>query len=188
MLQIAACGEPARPAPRSAPVTVPAPAPSPAPPSEPARPVPVDAGRGPDACAPASGAVGCRLCAGDGALLLEIVPADLVQLPSDAAVLAQSPPAAQPDPRRLEYTIVATPDLLVAQIFTCPGCRRRMGWGVAIPFARLRALPPDDARALQQALGWPPEPRLDSHDAWRAAAPQGPPRRSPRLPSCAAEP
>ena len=183
-----ACSESSAPPAKSAPapaVTVPiAPTAEPAPvaSAEPAAPIDPDAG---SACTPMASGLACRMCMADGSVLLEIVLADTVPVPETVTLLSRSPRPTQFDPRRLEWTIAATPEELVARVFTCPGCRRPMGWGFRIPFVRLAKLSAGDARALQRALGYPETPRLDGFEAWRSAKPAGAPLRQPELPGCA---
>jgi hypothetical protein len=100
-----------------------------------------------------------------------------------ASIIAQSPAAKSP--RDLEYTVVVTKDRLVAQIFTCPGCRRRMGWGFDVALEDLRALDDDNRRALQKAVGVAEAPLLGTIDEWAAAKVTGPPSAAPSLPGCA---
>lgn len=125
----------------------------------------------------------CGLCrANRSEPLLQLVPADTLDVPSGAAVLAQK--RAGPNPRDLEYTIALGRDALIAQVFDCPGCRRKMGWGFSVTFDGLRALDDDNRRALQKALGFAESPLLGSYDDWRGAKPVAPPLATPELPGC----
>jgi hypothetical protein len=125
----------------------------------------------------------CTLCAARGTkVLLQVIAADAITIPMGASVIAQSPTAKAP--RDLEYTIVVTKDRLVAQVFNCPGCRRRMGWGFDVALEDVRALDDDNRRALQKSLGVAEAPLLGTMDDWAAAKVTGKPSTIPSLPGC----
>jgi hypothetical protein len=126
----------------------------------------------------------CRLCSPRRSTpLLQIVLADLLTLPTGASIIAQSPAAKAP--RQLEYTLVVTEERLVAQVFTCPGCRRRIGWGFDAALEDVRELDDDTRRALQKAVGVPEFPLLGTADEWRGAQVTRTPSAAPLLPGCA---
>jgi hypothetical protein len=192
-LLLAACG-PAKPqasTPEPIPLASAEPEPEPEPeptPAEPADAVPAPEAGPTVACPPPddgrrSSAL-CTLCsARDSKQRLQIVPADLIKLPTGASIIAQSPPAKAP--RQLEYTLVVTQDRLFAQVFTCPGCRRRIGWGFDVALEDLRELDDDTRRALQKTFGVPEAPLLGTADEWRGAQVTGTPGAIPSVPACA---
>jgi hypothetical protein len=126
----------------------------------------------------------CSLCHDNSKeSLLELKAADTVSVPSDAKSVSEAAAAAK-GPRDLEYVIAVTGDALIARVFTCPGCRRRMGWGVSITFEKLRKLDDENRRGLQKILGFPETPLLGTQAEWQAAKSSAPPSRTPTLPAC----
>lgn len=201
LLLAVGCGAPQSQEPASAPTPTPAPAPAEVAVAPPASSEPTPEATSPERAAPPAAVTTsikcpvpqsprddrpsgmCSLCpTNSDELLVALQPADAISIPSDAAVVSQS--AKAKSPRELEYMIAVTADALVAQVFTCPGCRRRMGWGLSVPFEKLRKLDQENRSALQTQLGFASTPLLGTHDEWKSAKPSGVPSSVPNLPGC----
>ncbi len=119
----------------------------------------------------------CVVCNGDQQVVAVYQPGDFLRTDADGdAVVSRSPASNNFDPRRLEWTIAVTDRLVSAQVLTCPGCRRQMGWAVMIDLSGLASTDPTVRRDMQAALGWPGNPLLHDAAAWRATAPGTPQR------------
>jgi len=134
-------------------------------------------------CPPVEGEM-CRLCSsGSPEPILRFTLADLVAIPASAKVVREqkSAPLGGADKT---FTVAADDTSLAAQVFTCPHCRRPMGWGFLVAFTSLARLREADQGALQTALGYAASPRLATRADWEKAGPIRPPGESPALPSC----
>jgi hypothetical protein len=121
----------------------------------------------------------CTLCDRYGRIVGLLLPADLVRTSEHDAARAASPAPQASDPRALKYTVAVGQSMLSAQVFTCPGCERMMGWGVSLALSSLPDLAPALRSELQVSLGWPATPLLD--EAALRSTPAGAPSRRPNI-------
>ena len=119
----------------------------------------------------------CVVCNGEQRVVAVYQPGDFLRIGDRDAVVSRSPQSTDFHPRRLEWAVAVTDRLVSAQVLTCPGCRRQMGWAVMIDLAGLASTDPAVRRELQAALGWPDDPLLHDVAAWRASTPDAPKTR-----------
>jgi hypothetical protein len=132
----------------------------------------------------AAGDVGdlCAICDRHGRTVGVIMPGDFLYLQGDD-VIRRSPDVQDQSPHRLLYAMAVDGSTLRAQVLTCPGCRRQIGWSLIVSLAGLAGVEPAIRQRIQGALGWPAEPLLGDAHAFRTAVASAPPAGSP--PACA---
>jgi hypothetical protein len=124
----------------------------------------------------------CAICDHHGRTVGVIMPGDFLYLQGDD-VIRRSPDVQDQSPRRLLYTMAVDERTLRAQVLTCPGCRRQMGWSLVVSLAGLAGVEPPIRQRIQSSLGWQAEPLLGHAHAFRTAVASAPPALSP--PACA---
>ena len=124
----------------------------------------------------------CAICDRHGRTVGVIMPGDFLYLQGDD-VMRRSPDVQDRSPRRLLYTMAVDENTLRAQVLTCPGCRRQMGWSLVVSLTGLTGVEPAIRQRIQSALGWQAEPLLGHAPAFRTAVASTPPAVSP--PACA---
>jgi hypothetical protein len=134
-------------------------------------------------CAPVHELGGwCALCDRYGRTVGVVMPGDYLYLQGDD-VFRRSPDTQDYAPRRLVYSVAVDARTLRAQVLTCPGCRRQIGWSIIVSIPGLDALAPALRQRIQAALGWPAEPLLGDERAFRdAPAPASPAAQAPECP------
>lgn len=160
-----------------------------APPPAPAPPPPRDAGPHPIAiesaastrfdpllgapCATPLGGRGvCAICDRHDRIVALVMPGDFLRVPG-----AERSGVVGASAHRLEYAIAVGQGSLRAQVLTCPGCERQIGWALLAATDALPDLDPDARGAIQAACGWPASPLLD--EAGLRATPAHAPARQP---------
>lgn len=134
-------------------------------------------------CAPVHERGGwCAICDRRGRTVGVVLPGDFLYVHGDD-VFRRSPDTNDVSPRRLVYRMAVDAHTLRAQVLSCPGCRRQMGWSIAVSLAGLADVEPALRQRLQVALGWPAEPLLGDASAFRAALATPPLRDAPACPS-----
>nr|MDQ3366659.1 hypothetical protein [Myxococcota bacterium] len=98
----------------------------------------------------------CWLCDASGAIVGAVLPGDHVHVDlSSAGVVHAGGGGAGAGPRTLTYAVAVEAGGLRAQILTCPGCRRQLGWGLEITASGWSALGPTLRSELLVSLGYP---------------------------------
>ncbi len=110
----------------------------------------------------------CAICDRHGRTVGVIMPGDFLYLQGDD-VIRRSPDVQDHSPRRLLYTVAVDDSTLRAQVLTCPGCRRQIGWSLVVSLAGLAGMEPATRQRIQSALGWQAEPLLEHAHAFRTA-------------------
>jgi hypothetical protein len=134
-------------------------------------------------CAPVDELGGwCAVCDRHGRTVGVVMPGDFLYLQGDD-VFRRSPDTQDQSPRRLIYSVAVDAHTLRAQVLTCPGCRRQIGWSIIVSIPGLAAVEPALRQRIQVALGWPAEPLLGDAHAFRAApTPTAPAGQAPGCP------
>jgi hypothetical protein len=133
-------------------------------------------------CAPVHELGGwCAVCDRRGRTVGVVLPGDFLYVHGDD-VFRRSPDTQDVSPWRLIYSMAVDARTLRAQVLTCPGCRRQLGWSVVVSLAGLAGVEPVLRQRIQVALGWPAEPLLGDEHAFRAAPAPAPPSRD--APAC----
>lgn len=133
-------------------------------------------------CAPVHQLGGwCAVCDRHGRAVGVVMPGDFLYL-QGGDVFRRSPRTQDRSPHRLIYSVAVDARTLRAQVLTCPGCRRQIGWSIIVSLAGLAAMEPALRQRIQGALGWPAEPLLGDEHAFRAVPAVAPPAR--QAPTC----
>jgi hypothetical protein len=134
-------------------------------------------------CAPVHELGGwCAVCDRHGRTVGVVMPGDFLYLQGDD-VFRRSPDTQDQSPHRLVFRVAVDARTLRAQVLTCPGCRRQIGWSIIVSIPGLTGVEPALRQRIQGALGWPAEPLLGDERAFRAVpAPASPAGQAPECP------
>jgi hypothetical protein len=123
----------------------------------------------------------CALCDRHGRTAGVVVPGDYLYVRGDE-VFRSSRTTHDQSPRRLIYSVAVDAHTLRAQVLTCPGCRRQIGWSIMVSLAGLEAMEPTLRQRIQGALGWPTAPLLGDAHGFRTTPATAPAQHAPACP------